>query len=87
MGRLALVLWIAWAVIVWNVVFDHVIVVAGRDYIAAALAARRRSLRQHGRLDAAGRGTRRLDRHRGAAGSPFCLTRALSLIVALRRIR
>ena len=29
-------LWIAWAVIVWNVVFDHVIVVAGRSYIAAA---------------------------------------------------
>jgi hypothetical protein len=26
----------AWAVIAWNVVFDHVIVVAGRDYIAAA---------------------------------------------------
>lgn len=34
--RLARVLWIAWAVIVWNVVFDHVIVVAGREYIAAA---------------------------------------------------
>jgi hypothetical protein len=29
-------LWIVWAVILWNVVFDHVIVVAGRDYIAAA---------------------------------------------------
>ena len=34
--RLARALWIAWAVIVWNVVFDHAIVVAGRDYIAAA---------------------------------------------------
>jgi ABC-type dipeptide/oligopeptide/nickel transport system permease subunit len=39
MARLALVLWIAWAVIVWNVVFDQVIVLAGRDYIQAALAA------------------------------------------------
>ena len=39
MGRLALVLWIAWAVVVWNVVFDQVIVLAGRDYIQAALAA------------------------------------------------
>ena len=40
--RLARALWIAWAVIVWNVVFDHVIVVAGRDYIhAAGLAAGR----------------------------------------------
>jgi len=35
-ARIARVLWMAWAVIVWNVVFDHVIVVAGRDYIAAA---------------------------------------------------
>jgi hypothetical protein len=34
--RLARALWIAWAVIVWNVVFDRVIVVAGRDYIHAA---------------------------------------------------
>jgi hypothetical protein len=40
--RLARALWIAWAVIVWNVVFDHVIVVAGRSYIhAAGLAAGR----------------------------------------------
>ena len=35
-ARLARALWIAWAVIIWNVVFDHVIVVAGRSYIAAA---------------------------------------------------
>ena len=34
--RIARVLWIIWAVIVWNVVFDRVIVVAGRSYIAAA---------------------------------------------------
>jgi type IV secretory pathway TrbD component len=33
--RLARGLWIAWAVIVWNVVFDHVIVRAGRDYLVA----------------------------------------------------
>ncbi len=39
MVRLALALWIAWAVLVWNVVFDQVIVLAGRDYIQAALAA------------------------------------------------
>jgi hypothetical protein len=35
-ARIAVGLWIAWAVIVWNVVFDHVIVVAGRQFIAAA---------------------------------------------------
>lgn len=38
-ARIARVLFVAWAVIVWNVVFDHVIVVAGRSYIAAARAA------------------------------------------------
>lgn len=36
--RLALALWAVWAVLVWNVVFDHVIVVAGREYITAATA-------------------------------------------------
>jgi hypothetical protein len=35
-ARMARALWIAWAVIVWNVVFDRVIVVAGRNYVAAA---------------------------------------------------
>ncbi len=38
-ARIARVLIVAWAVIVWNVVFDHVIVVAGRNYIAAARTA------------------------------------------------
>jgi hypothetical protein len=35
-ARIARVLWIAWAILVWNVVFDRVIVVAGRSYVAAA---------------------------------------------------
>jgi hypothetical protein len=38
-ARLARALWIVWAVVVWNVVFDRVIVVAGRSYIAAAYRA------------------------------------------------
>jgi hypothetical protein len=38
-ARIARVLWTVWAIVVWNVVFDHVIVVAGRDYIRAALRA------------------------------------------------
>lgn len=38
--RIALVLWITWAVVAWNVIFDHTIEVAGRAYLhAAALAA------------------------------------------------
>ena len=35
-ARIACALWIAWAVVVWNVVFDHVIVTAGRRVVAAA---------------------------------------------------
>ena len=35
-ARIARVLWMVWALLLWNVVFDHVIVVAGREYIAAA---------------------------------------------------
>jgi hypothetical protein len=38
-GNVARGLWIVWAILVWNVVFDHVIVVAGRAYIAAAVVA------------------------------------------------
>ena len=39
--RLARALLLAWAVIVWNVVFDQVIVFAGRGYVhAAGLAAK-----------------------------------------------
>ena len=34
--RLARALWIAWAIIVWNVLFDHIIVMAGRRAVAAA---------------------------------------------------
>ena len=36
---IARALWVIWAVVVWNVVFDHVIVVAGRRFIAAAQVA------------------------------------------------
>ena len=39
MVRIAAALWIAWAVVVWNVVFDHAIVVAGREYLTAAIPA------------------------------------------------
>jgi len=35
-ARLATVLWIVLAVVVWNVVFDQVIVSAGRRFVAAA---------------------------------------------------
>jgi hypothetical protein len=41
LARVALTLWIVWAVVAWNVVFDHVIVVAGRRYLHAAVEAAR----------------------------------------------
>jgi ABC-type Fe3+ transport system permease subunit len=34
-ARIARTLWIVWAVVVWNVVFDHTLVVAGRRYLFA----------------------------------------------------
>ncbi len=37
-SRIAAALWIAFAVVVWNVVLDQVIVLAGRQYIIAAVA-------------------------------------------------
>ena len=40
---LAIALWIALAIVVWNVVFDRVLVVAGRQYVYAATRAARGS--------------------------------------------
>jgi hypothetical protein len=37
-ARIAAALWIAWAVVVFNVVLDQVIAVAGRRYIVEAIA-------------------------------------------------
>jgi hypothetical protein len=48
-ARVARGLWIAWAVIVWNVVFDHIIVVAGRQYLYATAQAA--NLNNHLRMD------------------------------------
>jgi hypothetical protein len=40
----AVALWIVWAIVVWNVVFDRVIVLAGRRYVYAAATAANGSL-------------------------------------------
>jgi len=37
--RLAAWLWVVWAFVVWNLVFDRVIIEAGRDYVRLAAAA------------------------------------------------
>jgi hypothetical protein len=41
--RLAVALWIALAIVVWNVIFDRVVVVAGRVYVRAAAESARNS--------------------------------------------
>jgi len=38
-ARIARVLWIVWAIVVWNVAFDRTIVDAGRRYVNAATLA------------------------------------------------
>jgi hypothetical protein len=38
-ARMARWLWIAFAIVVWNVVFDRVLVLAGRQYVHAATVA------------------------------------------------
>src|SRR5712691_9590836 len=42
-ARMARWLWIAFAIVVWNVVFDRVLVLAGRQYVHAATVAARGS--------------------------------------------
>jgi hypothetical protein len=37
--RLAAWLWVVWAFVVWNLVFDRVIIDAGRGYVRLAVAA------------------------------------------------
>ena len=50
-ARIARTLWILWAVVVWNVAFDRVIVVAGRRYIQAAFLAASRPDAAYLRMD------------------------------------
>jgi hypothetical protein len=71
--RLAIALWIALAIIVWNVVFDHVIVVAGREYLAAAVAA----------ADRGGPYTRVQEWMRPAATHGFWIASAASMSVVV----
>ena|SRR5438445_10362254 len=40
--QIATALWVAWTIVVWNVVFDQTIVLAGRRYIVAAVGAAQR---------------------------------------------
>jgi hypothetical protein len=48
--RVALALWIVCAFVIWNVVFDRVVVIAGRQYVHAAALAEQTS-RPYERID------------------------------------
>jgi hypothetical protein len=37
--RLAVALWVVWAIVIWNVIFDRILVLAGRRYVYAAATA------------------------------------------------
>ena len=50
-ARLAIALWVVWAVVVWNVVFDRIIVVAGREYIRAAASLSAHDAGSYARMD------------------------------------
>jgi len=85
--RLAAALWIAWAVVVWNVVLDQTIVLAGRRYIEAAIGAAQRG-GPYLRIDdwmrpAAARGVWLAT----AAASAILLTGFISLRAAARSTR
>lgn len=86
--RLARVLWVIWAILAWNVVFDHVIVVAGRDYLAAAAAAAAASPPRRANMDAWMRPavTRGLLVATSAAGA-ILVTGLVSVGAASRRAR
>ena len=87
MKRLALVVWVAWALAVAAVVFDHTIEVAGRRYLrAASLAAQAGG--SYARIDdwmrpavATGLASG------GAAGAVILLVGLAALRVAERRMR
>jgi hypothetical protein len=42
-ARLARILWVVWALVVWNVVFDRVLVLAGREFVHTAAVSARES--------------------------------------------
>ena len=83
--RLAGLLWLIFALVVWNVVFDRVLVLAGRRYVDAAYAAAAESrpyvLAGPWMQDA----QRRALWTAGAAAAAVALTGAAGIAVAVRR--
>jgi hypothetical protein len=85
--RLAAALWIVLAIVVWNVVFDRVLVNAGREYVRSAMAAANGS-GPYARIEDRMRPalTRALAAATGAAGVVL-LVGLVGMRVAVRRAR
>jgi len=86
-ARLALILWIVWAVVVWNVVFDRVLVLAGRQYVYAASLSARESGRYLRPGDWMRPAIRRGVRLASAAAGGILMVGAVAIPIATRRLR
>ncbi len=83
---LAGLLWLAFAAVVWNVVFDRVLVLAGRRYVAAAHASARTGT--YLRIDDAMRpAVRRGAWLASATAVPIAVAGGLGVWIGLRRQR
>ena len=86
-ARLARILWIVWALVVWNVVFDRVLVLAGREFVHTASV----SARESGRFLHAAEWMRPAIAHglilATAAAAAILIVGLISVPIAARRSR
>jgi hypothetical protein len=80
-------LWILWAVTVWNVVFDRVLVLAGRQYVHAASLSARESGRYLRAGDWMRPAIRRGFRLATAAAGGILAVGLIAIPIASRRLR
>jgi hypothetical protein len=85
--QLAVSLWILWAIVVWNVVFDRVLVLAGRQYVYTASVAARESGRYLRVGDSMGPAIARGVRLASASALGILAAGFVLIPVAVRRLR
>ena len=82
-----MILWIVWAATVWNVVFDRVLVLAGRQYVYAASLSARESGRYLRAADWMRPAIRRGVRLASAAAAGILAVGLIAIPLASRRRR
>ena len=86
-ARLARILWIVWALVVWSVVFDRELVLAGREFVQSASV----SARESGRFLYAAEWMRPAIAHgpilAPAAAAGILIVGLISVPIAVRRSR